>query len=104
MFEALVVVVNVEDQFVLEVDQLVLVVHGFYFFFPLLFEQSHFFSLKVVDCLSYTLHSRECTLTNSMKIYPLSWSLMTYASWLMNLKMSEGNIEMRSAPSLRISS
>jgi hypothetical protein len=102
VLETFVVVVYVKQYLILKVDQLIFVVHRLDVFMPFFLDLFHLFLLRHIHSLSDTLRSSPRTLTNSMKISPFSWSFITSASWLMNLKISDGNIEIKSDPSLKI--
>ena len=64
MLEALIVVVDVEKNLVLEVNQFVLSMHRLHILAPLLLKQPNLFPLHSIDCFCYTLYSCMSTLTN----------------------------------------
>jgi hypothetical protein len=99
MAQALVVVIDIEDDLIPEIDSVILAIAFPDLLPPLALQLGPLILLKVVDGLSDALGEGKGTRTNSTKISPLSWSLMTSASWLMKRKMSEGNMEIRSWPS-----
>ena len=99
MSEALIIVVDEEDALVLEINDPFFVNDHFYHI-PFLDQPIGEVLLKNVHSFSDALHTLVFTLTNSMKISPLSLSLMNSASFLMNLNTFDGNNETKSEPSL----
>lgn len=99
MSEALIIVVDEEDALVLEINDPFFVNDHFHHI-PFLDQPIGEVLLKHVHSFSDALHKLIFTLTNSMKISPLSLSLMNSASFLMNLNTFDGNNETKSEPSL----
>ena len=64
MSQALVVVVDIQDNLVLEIHYLILVLTIFHTFLPLLLQFDSLLGLEVVDSLRDALHNIRITLTN----------------------------------------